>query len=73
MFMTFDMMRSLGYDEYGNNETLLSAVDRECLEKNTWFRASGEVLCKCGVRYYAHPKVQGALWLTRTCQGIVKL
>ena len=71
--MTMATAEFLGYDEHGNCEALLSEIDRQALEEGQYPRASGEVQCRCGTIYYDHPRVQGALWLTRTCDGLRKL
>lgn len=70
-----ETMRSfLGYDGNGNSVALLAEADRLFIENVGVPRAGGDVVCeKCGFIYYDHPPVQGALYLTRTCQGIVKL
>lgn len=62
---------SLGYDDMLNNPDLLHPKDKA--ELDAGIRRAGDVLCKCGWSYHSHPKVQGALWATRTCEGIVKL
>lgn len=73
---------SLGYDDFGNNEALLHPNDKAIIDgeaingrygKYGVPRAGGDSICKCGATLYQHPKVQGALYLTRTCEGIVKL
>lgn len=71
--MTDMMQQLLGYDQFGNNFSILAESDRIFIEEVGVPRASGDVICKCGSHYYIHPHVQGALWATRTCQGIVKL
>lgn len=71
--LTEKMRTAFGYDSYGNSHELLSEKDRREMNKGVP-RAGGEVLCcVCGVTYNIHPRVQGALWATRTCEGIVKL
>lgn len=67
------MREALGYDEMGNNPALLTRDDALALREGTWRRAAGETLCRCGAAYYVHPPCQGALWLVRTCEGLVKL
>ncbi len=70
--MTDQMQTALGYDMYGNCARLVCSADRIPLSRVT--RASGDVVCRaCNVLYRLHPAVQGALWATRTCEGIVKL
>lgn len=71
-WLTEAMRDALGYDEWGNNEALLAPVDKQALEEGTWMRAAGSMLCECGIEYRLHPKVQGCLWLTRTCLGLKK-
>lgn len=67
------MARGLGYDADGNNQSLLAERDREEIDRGIP-RAAGTATCgKCGLELRLHPPVQGALWLTRTCEGIVKL
>lgn len=73
--MLIDKMRdAFGYDSFGNSWELLAQADRIKIN-NGIPRAGGGVICEhCGVAYYRHPPVQGALWATRTCRaGIVKL
>ena len=73
LVMTDAMRVAFGYDSYGNADELLAERDREAIERGVP-RASGRVACRvCGVLYQRHPPVQGALWATRTCEGIVKL
>lgn len=71
------VLLSLGYDDMGNNAALLHPDDKRVIEGEDGGsgipRASHMVVCKCGYEYWMHPKVQGALYFTRTCQGIVKL
>lgn len=63
---------AFGYDDFGNSSELVAESDKEkLLDCN---RASGDFICEiCGVEYRKHPPVQGALWATRACNGIVKL
>lgn len=71
--LTDKMRTAFGYDSFGNSDVLLAEVDRLSLDAGI-SRAGGTVVCRvCGVTYNAHPSVQGALWATRTCEGIVKL
>jgi hypothetical protein len=64
----------LGYDEMGNAAHLLTEVDRYALEKGDFIRADGNArCCVCDYPLNQHPPVQGALWLTRSCWGLVKL
>lgn len=72
MMLTERMKNAFGYDEQGNCESLLANVDKERLEKGDWIRTSGESVCSCGSLNRHHPPVQGCLWLTRTCDGLVK-
>lgn len=74
-FMMTDGMRvNLGYDDAGNNMSLVAIADHAAMSMNGGVpRASGDVVCKCGSAYRLHPPVQGMLYLTRTCEGIVKL
>lgn len=70
--MTTQMQEELGYDMFGNAGRLVASIDRIPLVGTP--RAGGDVICRrCGVLYRLHPAVQGALWATRTCEGIVKL
>lgn len=71
--LTEKMRDAFGYDSFGNSDHLLAEKDRQEMDAGVP-RAGGTVLCPvCGVTYNAHPAVQGALWATRTCEGIVKL
>lgn len=70
--LTDKMRQAFGYDDAGNAPSLLADRDRREIERGVP-RASGMVVCVCGVQYNRHPPVQGALWATRTCTGIVKL
>ncbi len=72
--LTDKMRTAFGYDMYGNSPLLLAAHDKKEIERGI-NRAGGEVVCtNCGCSLNLHPKVQGALYLTRTCTyGIVKL
>lgn len=71
--LTDKMREAFGYDCMGNSPKLLAEADRIALEAGVQ-RASGDCECLvCGVDFYRHPQVQGALWATRTCEGIVKL
>ncbi|USN15964.1 hypothetical protein PAPPERLAPAPP_02230 [Brevundimonas phage vB_BpoS-Papperlapapp] len=67
------MRESLGYDQNGNAPHLLAEADRHYIDEVGVPRAGGDVVCRCGFSYYQHPAVQGALYYTRTCEGIVKL
>lgn len=69
---TDKMREAFGYDMLGNSPTLVAAADEVVLERGI-NRAAGTVMCSCGVTYNLHPPVQGALWATRTCEGIFKL
>ena len=63
------------HDEWGNCEELLSVDDKKILDNGTWYRSSGDCVCKdCNKKYYDHPLVLGALWLSKLCNGnLVKL
>lgn len=71
--LTEAMRDAFGYDALGNAEHLLAPLDRERLEEGEYLRVAGEADCVCGLRYRLHPPVQGALWLRRGCEGLVKL
>jgi hypothetical protein len=69
-----EILRSnLGYDSLGNAPHLLCPNDKIAIESGDYKRVGGEALCTCGLPYNLHPPVQGALYLTRSCQGLVKL
>lgn len=34
-----------------------------------WYRASGDLECTCGKKYYDHPQVVPHLWLQLLCDG----
>ncbi len=70
--LTDKMREAFGYDSFGNSELLLAELDKQVIDRGIQ-RAAGMTMCKCGCTYNRHPAVQGALWLTRTCDGIVKL
>lgn len=74
MFSMPSMTRdALGYDIFGNAPELVCAKDQIELEAGIP-RAGGDVECSvCHMLYKNHPPVQGALWATRTCKGLVKL
>lgn len=65
----------LGYDDLGNAPHLLHPDDKAKLDRGDYLRrTSGECLCpKCEMPYRLHPPVQGALWLNRGCENLVKL
>ncbi|GLS29942.1 hypothetical protein SAMN04488498_104353 [Mesorhizobium albiziae] len=68
------IQHSLGYDEFGNNPDLLTRADKRNLDRGRIARVSGDATCPaCGEAYRLHPPVQGALWATRGCFGLVKL
>lgn len=77
------ILYSLGYDDWGNNSDLLHPNDKAIIDgeaengrygKSGVPRAGGRAECgKCGFLLEYHPKVQGALYFTRSCEGIVKL
>jgi len=72
--MTDRMQTALGYDEFGNNPSLLCEQDQITLEHGNYLRVSGDAECGvCGSPYRIHPAVQGCLWLIRGCDGLVKL
>lgn len=72
--MTEPMSQALGYDENGNNTDLIAAADREAIDNGLYVRLSPDQTCPvCHLPMRSHPAVQGALWLTRACQGLVKL
>lgn len=73
MPMPTAMAEALGYDEMGNAPKLLTTDDALAIWEGSWRRASGDVICRCGANFYSHPRCQGALWLVRTCEGLVKL
>lgn len=70
--LTTAMREAFGYDSFGNAEDLIAEKDKRVIEAGI-NRASGGVICRCRLPYYSHPPVQGALWLTRTCEGLYKL
>lgn len=72
--LTDKMRTAFGYDAFGNSDRLLAETDRVAIEAGVP-RAGGMVVCDvCLCTYNNHPPVQGALWLTRTCNaGLVKL
>lgn len=66
--ISYDLLQQ--HDEWGNAPDLLAKADAEALEDGRWRRAGGDCECRtCGKKYYDHPRVLGALWLTRTCSG----
>jgi hypothetical protein len=68
--LTDKMREVFGYDSFGNCDRLTAEADKDVDIP----RAGGDVVCRvCGVKYVHHPAVQGRLWATRTCEGIVKL
>lgn len=76
------VLHSLGYDDMGNHSGLLHPDDKRAIEgdadngrygRTGVPRACGDAVCKCGYIFCHHPPVQGALYFTRTCEGIVKL
>jgi len=68
------MQYHLGYDDSGNNSELLAEADRAIIENGGYVRVSGDAPCpKCQCSYRSHPVVQGALWLHRGCDRLVKL
>lgn len=73
--MTTEMSAAFGYDDLGNAPDLLAEKDRKVLQEGSWTRSSADMICwRCNIAYRLHPRVQGALWLRRTCDaGLVKL
>ena len=72
--MPTKMSEALGYDDFGNNIKLRAEVDHLRIERGDIHRVSGESPCPmCDVEYRLHPPVQGALWLHRGCDMLVKL
>ncbi|AEG53175.1 hypothetical protein LOF17_25875 [Sinorhizobium meliloti] len=77
------ILHSLGYDDWGNNPDLLHPNDKAIIDgevENGRYgkvgvpRAGGRADCNvCGYPLELHPKVQGALYFIRSCEGIVKL
>ena len=62
------------HDSFGNCEDLLSLEAKQKLDNGEYYRASGDCKCSCGISYYKHPPVMGALWLRELCNGdFVKL
>lgn len=70
---TTTMQDNFGYDADGNAPHLLAEQDRIALDRGEDRRVSGDALCVCGTAYRLHPDVQGALWLKRGCEFLVKL
>jgi hypothetical protein len=69
---TTRILEALGYDDMGNNPDLLCERDKAAIDRA--LRVSGDATCLgCGELYRLHPRVQGALWLVRACDGLVKL
>lgn len=65
------MARGLGYNDAGYNADLIAFGDAR---EEFVPRASGDAICSvCHYALRMHPPVQGALFLTRTCTGLVKL
>lgn len=72
--MISTIAENLGYDEFGNAPHLLAECDRVALEEGRFTRVAGEADCQvCGCKYRHHPEVQGATYLRRACDGLVKL
>lgn len=77
------ILYALGYDDMGNNPDLLHPDDKAKIEgeaengrygKTGVPRAGTHADCLvCGYPLSMHPRVQGALYFTRGCEGIVKL
>lgn len=64
----------LGYDDFDNAPHLLAEADKRVIDQGLWIRASQDAICcVCGEKFKYHPQVQGALWLRRGCEGLVKL
>lgn len=69
-----EVLATLHYDSFGNNPDLLTRADKRNIDAGRYLRASGDFECRCcGFPLRHHPRVQGALWLTRGCEGLVKL
>lgn len=67
-------LKALGYDEYGNCSALLTPYDKARIKKGDVHRVSGDAICAaCNNPFKVHPRVQGALWITRGCNMLVKL
>lgn len=73
MPLTEAMRRAFGYDDFGTSERLLAETDRQAIDAGEYVRVAGESECTCGLKHRLHPPVQGALWLIRSCEGLVKL
>jgi len=71
--MTTAMSVAFGYDDHGNSPALLAEADRLVIDAGKFVRVAGEAPCQCGSLYRHHPTVQGAIWLHRACDGLVKL
>lgn len=60
------------HDEWGNSSAHLSSEDRAAIDLGVWKRAGHETLCEaCNLPFWKHPRVLGALWLTRLCGNIL--
>jgi hypothetical protein len=60
------------HDDLGNCPELLDPVDAQRIKDGDVARVSGECVCSfCGKKYYDHPPVIGALWLTKLCDGLL--
>ena len=58
------------HDANGNNSDLLDPAIEERMNNGEIQRASGEAICeKCGLNYYQHPRILGALYLTLGCNN----
>ena len=69
--MPTTMADGIGYDAAGNCDRLLCEGDRQMIDAGLYPRVGGDAPCPvCGSPYRLHPPVQGALWLTRGCDGL---
>ena len=68
-------LAGLGYDDLGNAPHLLHPDDKAKLDRGEYNRRGGaNVHCPvCDVPYWMHPPVQGALFIIRGCDQLVKL
>lgn len=56
------------HDDLGNCDRLLDPRHKALIEAGQYRRAGGDTVCSvCGVTYYSHPTVVGALWLKAGC------
>lgn len=67
-------LEGLGYDLFGNADHLLTERDQDVIDAGLYVRVHGDAECPvCRHAYRHHPVVQGALWLVRGCDRLVKL